>query len=63
MIYTIEYYTDKEGSTMTMEGFEAATPEEARATAEEFLKEFAERHRADYAHYWTGDEEPQTVQL
>lgn len=58
MRYTIEYCTQENGSTMALDEFEAATSDEARETAQELLHEF---NGADYALYWTGDEEAETV--
>lgn len=63
MEYSIEYYTTANGSTMTMDAFRADGADDARETACCLLAEFAKGHEADYALYWTGDEDAEMVNL
>lgn len=63
MEYSIEYYTTANGSTMTMEAFPDDSADEARQTASDLLAEFAKGHEADYALYWTGDEDAEMIKL
>lgn len=63
MEYSIEYYTTANGSTMTMDAFRADSADDASETAYGLLAEFANGHEADYALYWTGDEDAEMVRL
>lgn len=63
MQYSIEYYTTANGSMMTMDAFNAGSADEARRIARDLLADFAKGHEADYALYWTGDEDAEMVQL
>ena len=63
MQYNVEYYTTANGSTMTMDAFSAGSADEARLIACDLLADFAKGHEADYALYWTGDDDAEMVEL
>ena len=49
MLYTIEYYTDSNGSIMVMDNFYANNLNEAFDNAYDLLKDYS---GADYAYFW-----------
>lgn len=63
MQYNIEYYTTANGSTMTMDAFNADGADEARMIARDLLADFAKGHEADYALYWAGEDDAEMVEL
>ncbi len=50
MLYTIEYYTDSNGSIMVMDNFYADNLDEAFDNAYDLLKDYS---GADYAYFWS----------